>query len=222
MTDSRPLRLLVFDNNGTALDDLHLAYASVGMIFQVIGLRGPTKDQFRNEIGAGYMEFYWRHGVPRRYTAEDLNPIRSLFYRHRIETAHYRDDLPPLLRACRKLGILTGMCSAEIPEVLQEYLTRAKLLESFSPGLICGGASPSKTPFLVSMAQQHGLAPTECAYVDDTEDGIRSAKEAGYYAIGFNNTTSHNSAERIYSAKPHLVVRTFNDLRHELPRLAMG
>lgn len=219
MTDSRPLKMLVFDNNGTALDDLHLAYASMCAIFEVLNLRGPTRDQFRNEIGSDYMEFYWRHGIPRHFTADDLNPVRRLFYRHRIGTVHYRKDFASLLAECTKVGLKVGMCSSEIVDVLKEFLSREKLLERFQPELVCGDAAPSKTPFLISMAQSQGLAPTECAYVDDSESGILAAREAGFYAIGFQNPTAYCSAERIHKAKPHTVVTTFDELRRLLPKL---
>jgi phosphoglycolate phosphatase-like HAD superfamily hydrolase len=211
--------MIVFDNNGTALDDLHLAYASMCAIFQVLNLRGPTKDQYRNEIGADYMEFYWRHGVPRHFTADDLNPIRKLYYRHRIDTVHYRKDFAALLQECRRVGILTGICTAEIATVLREFLTREKLLEYFQPDLLCADATPSKTTFLVAMAQARGLEPAECAYVDDSEDGIRSSREAGFYAIGFQSPTSYCGAERIHRAKPHAVVSSFDELRRLLPKL---
>ncbi len=216
------LKLFVFDNNGTALDDLHLNYGSVEAIFAVLGVHCPTKEQFRNEIRANFMQFYWNHGVPRDITGEQLNVIRRLYYKARQETAHYRRDFPDLLRECQNTGIRVGMCSAEMPDVLQGFLERAGLYNLFPPDLVRGGAWPSKVPILTSMAQSSSLEPAECAYVDDTDDGISAAKEAGFYAIGFVNATGYNSAKRIHDAKPDLVINSFIELRRELSKLTVG
>ncbi|MEK7637825.1 MAG: HAD family hydrolase [Patescibacteria group bacterium] len=222
MIEMRPKRVFVFDNNGTGLDDLHVAFGSVEAIFAVLGLRSPNKDQYRNEIGADFMDFYWRHGVPRDITGEQLNVIRKLYYRMRQNTAHYRPDFEPLLRYCESVGAEVGMCSAEIPEVLQGFLERAKLTQYFDANLICGGAWPSKTPVLASMAQRLGLHPSECVYVDDTDDGIKAAQKAGFFAIGFTNATGYNSARRIHDAHPDLVVSSFTELKRVLPKLIEG
>lgn len=222
MSESRPKRLFVFDNNGTALDDLHVAFGSVEAIFSVLGIRSPNKNQYRNEIGANYMKFYWDHRVPSDITGEQLNVIRKLYYKMRQDTVCYRSDFEPLLHHCVAAGVLRGMCSAEIPDVLQGFLERAKLTKYFSTDLIRGGAWPSKTPVLASMAQQLGLHPSECAYIDDTDDGIKAAKEAGFFAIGFVHATGYNSAKRIHDAKPDLVVSSFTELRRMLPKLTRG
>ncbi len=213
------LKLFVFDNNGTALDDLHLAYGSVEAIFAVLGVRCPTKEQYRNEIGANFMEFYWRHGVPRDITGDQLNVIRKLYYKVRQGTARYRRDFPDLLRECQSIGVRVSMCSAEIPEVLQGFLERAELFDFFPPVLVRGGAWPSKTPVLISIAREVALEPSECTYIDDTVDGIVAAKEAGFHTIGFAHPTGYNSAERIYGAKPDMVIRSFVELRRALPKL---
>lgn len=216
------LKVFVFDNNGTGLDDLHVAFGSVEAIFAVLGLHCPNKDQYRNEISADYMQFYWGHGVPRDITGEQLNVIRKLYYKMRQTTVRYRSDFPDLLKACQDTDVRVGMCSAEIPDVLQGFLERAGLLKFFRPRMIRGGAWPSKTPVLTSMAQDMGFEPSECAYVDDTDDGITAARAAGYFAIGFAHPTGYNSAKRIYDAKPDLVVSSFIELRRKLPKLTVG
>lgn len=221
-TEAHGIRLLVFDNNGTALDDLHFAYGSVEMIFSVLGLPVPTKEQYRNEIGADFMQFYWSHGVPRDITGEQLNVIRKLYYRGCQNSVRYRDDFEMLLHACVVVGMRVGMCSAEIPDVLRGCLDRAGLNVHFKSGMVRGGAWPSKTPFLMELAEWAGVPREQCAYVDDTDDGICAAQDAGYFTIGFAHPTGYNSASRIHAAKPSLVVYSFEELRGVLPNLVRG
>lgn len=208
------VRLYVFDHNGTALDDLHLAYGSVEHIFSLLGLRCPTHDQFRNEIGANFMEdFYWRHGVPKSVSADDLNVVRRLYYQVRKGRARYRPDFAPLVQDLKRRKIHVAMCSAEVPEVLHAFLQEAGYLNLIGKDMVRGGASPSKAPFLKALAEELNIPPHRAVYVDDTDDGIRAGKEAGLMTIGFTHPTGYNSSQRIHAAGPSHFVADFKELK---------
>jgi phosphoglycolate phosphatase-like HAD superfamily hydrolase len=216
------VRLYVFDDRGTALDDLQMGYGSVEHIFSLLGLPCPTKDQFRNEISPNSMEgFYWRRGVPRSVSAEDLEVVRKLYYQARKGRARYRPDFAPLVQDLKRRRIRVAMCSAETPEILHAFMQEAGCLELIGKAMVRGGAFPSKTPVLKALAEELNIPPHRAAYVDDTDDGISAAREAGLVTIGFNHPTSYNSSLRIHAAKPSHVVSDFKELKALSYRLSV-
>jgi beta-phosphoglucomutase-like phosphatase (HAD superfamily) len=219
------LELLVLDNNGTMLDDLHLAYGSVEAIFSVLGVPCPTKEQYRNEISSDFMQFYWAHGVPRDVTGDQLNGIRKLYYKMRRSTAHFRADLGPFLIHCRDVRkIKAGVCSAEIGTTLMHYLQ--PLIESnfFSQGadgqpLIRGEAWPGKTEKLGELLEQAGVPAGRAALVDDSVEGIEQARALGMRTVAFVHGTGYNRLERLRRGKPDAMVASFAELRRTLDTL---
>ncbi len=212
------LEAVVFDNNGTMLDDLSVAYGSVEAIFSVLNLLCPTRDQYREEIGSKFMEFYRRHGVTEHITAEQLNVIRKLYYGAHMNQAHFRPDLVPALHHCSRLGLRLAVCSAEIRSVLKSFLDRDGIAWHFD--VIRAEAWP-KGEALRGVVDAMGMKPERAAYVDDTEDGIISAREAGLRTIAFAHPTGYNSAERLRNQKPDYVVNDFGELRSLLSGLTI-
>lgn len=226
MTDGKkPLKLFIFDNNGTALDDLEtVAYPSVRQIFEAFLLPVPSLDEYRNEIGADFFKFYLKHGFDELsyVTGDDLNKIRKRFYAVNRFNASYRPDFVPLIMELKRRGIRVAMCSAEIPEVLFGFLDRAGLLDQLDGDLIRAGAWPEKGPHLSQLVADLGLDPQEAVYVDDTEDGISAANGAGLKSIGFTHPTAYNSKGRILAANPTHTVESFTELQSHLDGIIRG
>src|SRR3989338_3909894 len=89
-----PPKVVVFDFSGTLLDDLYVAaYGNVKEIFGTYGLPCPTLEQFREEITAGFSEFYYHHGFSRSTTPDELNAIRTKFYKEHRDSLKMRPDV---------------------------------------------------------------------------------------------------------------------------------
>lgn len=213
---ARPIRLVVFDNNGTAYDDLHVAYGSVQAIFQHLGLPCPNLQQYRTEITADFMQFYWNHGVPRTVSGAELNKIRKAYYYVHQHEAEYRTGFRDILRWLKGEDIHRGMCSAEMHEVLISGLIAHDLHEYFDPMMIHGSAWPKKSPILLELAEYVRVSPSECAYVDDTVDGMEAAKEAGFMAVGFVHETGYNPERRLVQSCADRLVRSFSEIPQRL------
>ena len=88
------VKLVIFDNNGTLENDLDLAFGSVVEIFNRYSLKSPSLEQYRNEISARFMDFYYRHGFNKNFSGKGdkgdidaLNQIREE-YGNKIRTAN--------------------------------------------------------------------------------------------------------------------------------------
>jgi len=68
-----------------------------------------------------------------------------------------------------------------------------------------------------TMANELGINPKQMFYVDDSHDGIKSAKEIGIATIGF--TGGYYSKRRIVSAEPDFVI---DDLREIINIIKQG
>lgn len=211
------LELLVFDNNGTMLDDLELAYGSVQAIFSILHLHCPTREQYRNEITADFMAFYRRHGVSDDVVGAQLNVIRKLYYQARRGDAVYRADLEQLLKCAQECGLRLAVCSGEMEDVLLECLRGAGLVEYFD--FIFGDAWPQKIETLTEILQRCAVLPVAAALVSDTAEDLADARAVGMRTIAFAHPMAYNSAARLEKFRPDYTVQSFKELQRLLPRL---
>ena len=181
-----------FDNNGTLLDDLTVAYGSVRAIYAYFGISPPTLEVYREEITSDYMRFYHEHSLPGT-TPDQLNVIRELYYKGHWNECNFRDDVKFVAETCRFIGLKTAIVSAET-DVLNQQLREAGLYDCFD--VVRPKAWP-KMQALVETAEKLGVNCSKTMYVDDTVDGLMQAKQVGIIPVGFINDTGYNSEKRI-------------------------
>lgn len=200
----RPLCVLL-DWNGTVLNDLPITYEAMREIFRRHGLPAPTMEEYRNEIDSNFPQFYRNRGVPA--PKEKLVAIWQEVVAAHWEEAVLHEGVPAFLRACLGEGLTLGIVSGEVPQVLLKRLEQFKLTHFFS--VVRSAAWPKERALIGTLALL-GVRPEEAVYVDDTTEGIRTAKRLGLRAFGF--TEGYASPERIRDAEPHRVVSSFAEL----------
>ena len=202
------LRAVIFDYNGTLLDDLSVAYGSVVEIFRVYNIRPPTLDQYRQEITADFIKFYYRHGFsdqpgnPLYANAADLNVIRKAYYKQHGHLADFRPDAEGVFQELVSRNIRLAIVSAEISSVLLERLEFTGLAKYFN-GNMKGSVWGDKAPALFETAQRLGVVCEDTAYVDDSLDGTGAAKRLGMTAIGMGS--GYCSPERLLLVTPYVI-----------------
>ena len=206
-----PIKAVFFDNNGTLEDDLHIAIGSKDEIFRAYGLDPPTDDQYRQEMTSDYMKFYYKYSMPLTVSADDVNKIRSGYYATHRSKALFRSDAKDTVIKCRELGLKTAIVSAET-DVLNERLKEEDFFDSFD--IVRTKAWPKK-PALVETMEKLKLVPSSVLYVDDTVEGLQSAKSVGATPVGFTNLTAYSSEVRVRKVAKFCI----NNLSDLLPRL---
>jgi HAD superfamily hydrolase (TIGR01509 family) len=202
--------LVVLDNNGTSLDDLHIAYGSACATLRHFGVTEmPALQQYRDEMNSRYEEWYYRYGMPRRVTCDEMNAVRKAYYAEHGGGAQYRPGVREFLQGCHRHGLHCAMVSAEIASVLARYLEGAGLRECFDD--VRPEAWP-KTPASVRTLVRLGVPPEQAVYVDDSEEGLAAAKSIGMRTIGFANPTSYASEPRIRAAAPEAIASDFEEV----------
>lgn len=193
-----PTKAVIFDFNGTLFNDLHVAYGSVQEIFKTYGIPCPTLQQYREEISADYMEFYYNHGFPRTTTSDELNAIRNVFYRTNGRNARIRIDVWKTIYYLSDLNIRVAIVSAETLTNLYRQLIRSgNLQRSFDFIKAEAWGDKGKEKALLQVAEVFGIEPCDMIYVDDSVDGLTSAKNLGVIPVAFTNSTGYHSEQRL-------------------------
>ncbi|HEY4474356.1 MAG TPA: HAD hydrolase-like protein [Candidatus Paceibacterota bacterium] len=191
-------KVAVLDFSGTLFDDLSVAYGSAQEIFRGYGLPCPTLEECREEITANYMEFYYNHGFPRTTTASDLNSIRNRFYKINDGKAKIRSDVRKTLAHLAFFRIRTAIVSAEsLTNLYRQLIRHGDLQRHFDFIRAEAWGEKGKEKALLDVAEVFGEHPIDMIYVDDTVDGLTSAKNVGMTPVAFTNPTGYNSESRL-------------------------
>lgn len=207
------VKAVLFDWNGTLLDDLGLlAYGSVVKIFESHDIPSPTLEQYRQEIAAKFMDFYYRHGFVPNFSgqgpegdAKALNKIRKQYYLDHDHKVKIRPDAVRTVLNLRVMKIKVGIVSAEIESSLLTKLSSSDLHNLIDNRFIRAEAWGDKTAALLDVCQRLGVPPADALYVDDTVDGAKAAQNAGLVSIGFANKTGYNSEDRLRIQTPFII-----------------
>lgn len=214
----RKPKVVIFDFNGTLLDDLHVAYGSIQKIFRTYGISCPTLNQYREEMTGDYMKFYFRYGLPRTTTSNKLNAIRNEFYRTNGGSAHIRIDVRLTLDWFLIVGFHTAIVSAEVAATINRYLMRDSLQRKFDLIMPEACSKGMKEKALLEAADIFHCSPGDMIYIDDTVGGLTAAKNAGSVPVAFTNSTGYNSEYRLLEVTD-LSVRNIGDIKDIIPRV---
>lgn len=200
----RSPRVVVFDFNGVLLNDLCVAYGSVQEIFKTYDIPCPTLEQFREEITAEFMEFYFQHGFSRptakdelEKLRDDLQTIRRIFYRANEGNACIRSDVSNMVRWLLARNFYVAIVSAERRTTLHKYLVKDGLQRQFDCIISGAWGDGAKEKALIDAAEIFEVRPGNMIYVDDTVDGLRAAGNAGVVPVAFTNMTGYNSSHKL-------------------------
>jgi HAD superfamily hydrolase (TIGR01509 family) len=196
-------KALIFDVDGTLADTerdghrpaFNAAFAEAGLdwVWDVDRYGDLLKVTGGKERIATYMA---EEGIAPDPTRDAAELIAAL---HRAKTRHYlamleagsiplRPGVLRLLREARDAGVRLAIATTTTPEnvhVLLDHAGEPGLRDWFEV-IAAGDVVPQKKPapdiFLLALAQL-GLDASECVAVEDSENGVRSALDAGLRAL---------------------------------------
>ena len=119
-----------------------------------------------------------------------------------------------LLAALNKDGVPVALASSSPRPWIEIVLDRFRLRDSFqavvSSDEVQGEGKPSPAIYLRT-ARKLGVAPERCVVIEDSRNGVLSARNAGMYCIGFRN--GFNDEQDLSAA--NMVVNGFGELEYE-------
>ncbi len=219
------IKAIVFDFDGVLADSEPLHLRAYQKVLSPVGISLTREDYYERYLGYDdegvFTQLASAHGLPlderrlQTFIAEKARVFDSVIGSEQI--------LYPAAAACvirmaerYPLGIASGAMRHEIEAILR----CAGLLEYFRFVVGSGETAQSKPapdPYLRA-AELHGLAPAECAAIEDSHWGIVSAKSAGLACVGLTTTYSREhltDADQIVDSLDEFTPQLIESLRLE-------
>ena len=166
------VRGVIFDLDGVIADTERLQWQAYRRVLAEYGV----------DVG---LEEYRRHWIAGGFGPDQLRarkaPVYSALLRAGVAPCPGALEALRRLRPTHRLGLATNSARAEVSFIL-ERLGAAALLHATIAREDYPSSKPAPDAYLAAAAAL-GLAPGECAVVEDTERGLRSALAAGTRAV---------------------------------------
>lgn len=217
----QPIKLVIFDLDGTLLDSVPQLFLATQAALQANGFADVTLEQVKGWIGNG-RDMLLRRAMEQQDQPSPvtdptmLDKVRQTFnqaYHHGLtrDYAVYPDVQSTLLRlqqAGYRLAVVTNKPHAFVEPLLQA----AGLLPRFD--LILGGdvlpvRKPDPAP-LWHVCHALGIAPAHSLMVGDSRNDVLAAQAAGMPVVGL--TYGYNHGEPISACRPDWVLNHFGQL----------
>jgi phosphoglycolate phosphatase len=211
-----PIRLVVFDCDGTLIDSQHNIIASVLQLFECIGMAPPPVDLIRRQVGlsaeaaiAGMLP-----DAGPAVHAEVFAAFRRLGPRLQQVPRQMEPPFPGIQGLIESLdhpeiflGIATGKSDASLRQVLAEH-GWADRFHTLQTGDRCHG-KPHPEMMLRAVAEM-GVTPREAVMLGDTTFDMEMARSAGSHAIGVS--WGYHSRSDLEQAGAHAIINRPNEL----------
>jgi phosphoglycolate phosphatase len=207
---TRPVRLALFDCDGTLVDSQHAIVAAMVAAFESEGLPGPEPAAVRYVVGLSLVE-----AVARLLPVADPafhqrlgERYKEAFQRHRL-AGHHPEPLFPGLRATLDRldqdGVLLGVATGKSLRGLQAVLNHHGLTDYFVT-LQTADLGPGKPdPEMVYRAlAECGADRATTVMIGDTVYDMEMAVRAGVGAVGV--TWGYHPPDHLRAAGAHRIV----------------
>lgn len=216
-TTGRPLRLAVFDCDGTLVDSQHSIVACMSAAFDAAGHPAPLADAVRRIVGLPLHEGVGRL-LPLIEATECLR-IAELYKQAFIDLRSAKPMEEPLfpgvvelLDALAAEGVLLGVATGKGQRGLKITLDQHGLLERFVTLQTADDAPGKPNPGMLLRAMAAtGAEPGMTAMIGDTTYDILMARSAGTAAIGVS--WGYHPPAELHAAGAHAVVDAARDVR---------
>lgn len=219
----KPLRLVIFDCDGTLVDSQSTIISAMRRAFQGLGLPNPSDEAIRRVVGLSLHESMMR--LLPNGSGEDhdglVDRYRSAFFELR-SVPDFEEPLYPGVEAVLDhidaAGMLAGVATGKSMRGLKATLTHHGIHDRFVT-LQTADLNPGKPhPAMVQRAiADAGVEPQNAMVVGDTTYDMEMARAAGVCAIGVS--WGYHPADELHDAGAHAVIDRFEELAETLSSL---
>jgi HAD superfamily hydrolase (TIGR01509 family) len=184
----RRVDAVIFDLDGLIIDSETPEVMAWTAVYARYGMEFPVASWLQN---VGRNDRLWDPLGPFRAPGSPAPPDTvAAIWREQADAAMagYFTPLPgvvPLLTALRQRGVRTAVASSSRRAWIQKVLARLGLEDQFdaaAAGDEVPRAKPAPDVYLLA-ARRLGTAPETCVALEDSQNGVRSAKAAGMVCI---------------------------------------
>ncbi|RCK21162.1 HAD-IA family hydrolase [Thalassospira lucentensis] len=220
-----PLRLVVFDCDGTLVDSQHAIAHCMDHAFAQHGLDCPGLENTRTIIGLSLPEAIAKLAAPRRVTDEVIDAVtaayKDAFFTLR-QTPDFHEPLFPgvreVLSELDRRQWLLGVATGKARRGLDAVLARNELDGRFVTLQTCDNHPSKPHPsMLMAALDEAGADAPNAVIVGDTSYDIEMGRAAGMIAIGV--AWGYHDIETLTASGAHAVIRHFDELPSVLDRI---
>lgn len=221
---ANPLRLAVFDCDGTLVDSLNVIAAAAAEAFTSLGLPVPEASRVQAFIGLPLIEALDRlapEGADRESLRDHyIEAYRALIADPAMHEPLY-DGAAAALDVIEAAGVLLGIATGKGRRGLDAVLDRHGLSGRFVT-LQTSDSGPGKPnpAMLLAAMSEAGVAPGETVMIGDTTFDITMAANAGVAAIGVG--WGYHAQSELSAAGAAFLASDFTQIPPAVERLTGG
>ncbi len=210
-------KAVIFDMDGVIIDSEPF-YQEVQIdLFHKMGISVPP-EEYNTFIGAGMREMWNMIKSSRRLTQhiEELiklnNNVLLKYFKESaalVPTPYFIDFLASILAAGMKTAVASSTAKPVI-EVILKKLDVYNLFDIIVSGDEVENGKPAPDIFFETAARLN-VIPSECVVIEDSTNGVKSAKSAGMYCLGYHNP--HSGRQDISAADK--IINSFTKINIE-------
>lgn len=218
---SSNLKLVLFDYNGTLLDDTHLSVEANNYACLAYYRPAISFEMYRAWYQMPVATFMARAGV--QISEQDRQEIADRFYWYYdtyFSLARLFPGVEEMLGNLRSRGIRSAILSSHLQDGLEKELNHFGLTEHFVA--ISGSEGRYPLPKIErgrELLQRFGVSPDDVLMVGDTCADAEVARELGTKCILIPNGSQSESRVR---ALGYPVIDNITDLIETLPKIALA
>ncbi len=197
MTLLRKVRTVIWDFNGTLIDDLDLVLASVNPQLERQGLAAMTAERYRDVFGFPVQDYYRRLGVD--FEKVSMTKLAADFfgvYEPGLRDCPLHDGVREALDAFDQNGASQFVLSAMEEGMLRDTLDVLGILDRFAAAYgLAHQEGDSKVSRGRELMKDHSIEPETTVLIGDTDHDAEVAAELGVGVVLIAN--GHQSGERL-------------------------
>ena len=203
--------MIIFDWNGTLVNDTPIWYKSIKKIFELHNVNPPSiEDYFRKlETVKDYTKTYNSLGI--NLSKEELYQIYRKEYQEHLQGIRLSPGVKETLDILKQKRAVLGIITIQFGSLFDPIFLRLNLKKYFKHVIV---EARGKSNIILHLCALERMQPQNCYYVGDTPSDIRQAKKAGVKSIAYLNG-GYIPKDLILKAEPDFVISNFE----ELPKL---
>ncbi len=214
---SKPLKLVIFDVDGTIVDSQNMICAAMHNAFTKHGLPCPPRETLLRIVGLSLPEAFMQLGA-----GQDGFPVSALVERYKEaffelrEAGAHPDALYPGAREAieslaRSEGVSLGIATGKSQRGARAVLTRHGLLDYFAVIKTADDAPSKPHPGMVLDAMREtGVVAAETLMIGDSIYDMEMARAAGAHALGV--AWGYHTPPALIDSGAHSVISDFAEL----------